>query len=104
MPNKAATREIPSRPEVSEELISGTITAQKPGVVLLLSGPVICTHMHSITGDFGMMMRLLPEYTGGHPQHGYMLDVCKTCLKVLPERPYAGGGYRKGHFVQHPAV
>src|SRR2546422_8767916 len=47
-----------------------------------------CAHSHSMTGDFGMVMRLLPEYKGGHPQPGYMLDVCKACLKELQERPY----------------
>jgi hypothetical protein len=47
-----------------------------------------CTHTHSITGDLAMIQRLLPGYAGGEPQHGYMLDVCKTCLKALPERPY----------------
>ena len=48
----------------------------------------MCNHSHSITGDFAVVKRLLPEYVGGHPQAGYMLDVCKECLTELPERPY----------------
>lgn len=48
-----------------------------------------CTHLISVTGDFGLIKRLLPEYAGGEPLPGYMLDICKTCLKELPERPYA---------------
>jgi hypothetical protein len=35
-----------------------------------------------------MIVRILPAYKGGHPQPGYMLDVCKECLKELQERPY----------------
>jgi len=53
---------------------------------LVLEGT--CTHNHSVTGDYGMIKRLLPEYTGGEPRPGYMLDVCKACLQELPERPY----------------
>src|SRR6188768_818783 len=49
----------------------------------------LCNHKISITGDFWLIKRLLPEYTGGEPLPGYMLDICKTCLKELPERPYA---------------
>ena len=41
-----------------------------------------CTHNHSITGDFGLVMRLLPEYTGGHSQPGYMLDICHLIIKT----------------------
>jgi hypothetical protein len=47
-----------------------------------------CAHNHSITRDFEMILRLLPAYRGGHPHPGYMLDVCKGCLKELQERPY----------------
>jgi hypothetical protein len=55
-----------------------------------------CAHSHSITGDYGMIMRLLPEYKGGHPQPGYMLDVCAVCLTELRERPYHPTPYRRG--------
>jgi hypothetical protein len=61
-----------------------------------------CLHTHSITGDFSMVQRLLPEYRGGHPQPGYMLDVCKACLKELPERSYTPSPFR-GHRLQRPA-
>jgi hypothetical protein len=47
-----------------------------------------CAHGHSVIGDFDMIIRLLPEYKGGHSQPGYMLDVCKACLMELQERPY----------------
>ena len=56
-----------------------------------------CDHRHSITGDYQMVKRLLPEYRGGQPQPGYMLDVCKACLKELPERPYSPSRAVRGH-------
>ena len=67
------------------------IGAESPQPELHLDTPVdasTCKHAHSVTGDFGLVQRLLPEYNGGHPQPGYMLDICKICLKELPERPY----------------
>jgi|SRR5688572_13519807 len=56
-----------------------------------------CEHGHSITGDFEMIMRFLPEYKGGHPEQGYMLDVCKACLQELQERPYNPSRVRRSH-------
>jgi hypothetical protein len=47
-----------------------------------------CAHGHSITGSFEQIQRLLPDFKGEQPQPGYMLDICKTCLQVLRERPY----------------
>jgi hypothetical protein len=47
-----------------------------------------CAHGHSITGSFEQIQRLLPDFRGEQPQPGYMLDICKTCLQVLRERPY----------------
>ena len=47
-----------------------------------------CLHGHSITGDYAMIKRLLPGYEGSEPQAGFMLDVCKECLRELQERPY----------------
>lgn len=47
-----------------------------------------CVHGHSITGSFEQIKRLLPDFAGEQPQPGYMLDICKTCLQVLRERPY----------------
>src|SRR6478609_3559208 len=61
-----------------------------------------CRHDHSITGDYGMIMRLLPEYKGSEPQPGYMLDVCKTCLQELQERPY--NPPRKGILIRSKAA
>jgi hypothetical protein len=65
------------------------IIEKGPGQESAITDQEICMHMHSITGDFGMILRLLPDYAGGHPQQGYMLDICKACLKELPERPYS---------------
>ncbi|MEO8286164.1 MAG: hypothetical protein ABI670_06975 [Chloroflexota bacterium] len=59
------------------------VTRQTTGV-----DQATCPHTHSVTGDFPMVKRLLPDYRGGQPETGYMLDICKTCLKALPERPY----------------
>ena len=54
-----------------------------------------CAHVHSITGEYELIKRLLPGYTGGPSQEGYMLDICKSCLKALPERPYNANRYRQ---------
>jgi hypothetical protein len=60
-----------------------------------------CGHFHSITGEYEVIKRLLPGYTGGPPQEGYMLDICKSCLMALPERPYNANRYRqKSYRVQ----
>jgi hypothetical protein len=57
----------------------------------------LCIHNHSITGDYDMIMRFLPEYKGGPPQDGYMLDICKSCLQPLQERPYNPVRLGRGH-------
>jgi hypothetical protein len=54
----------------------------------LLTSLGACAHGHSITGSFEQIQRLLPDFRGEQPQPGYMLDICKTCLQVLQERPY----------------
>jgi hypothetical protein len=54
-----------------------------------------CDHSHSITGEYDVIKRLLPGYTGGPAQEGYMLDICKSCLIALPERPYNANRYRQ---------
>lgn len=56
-----------------------------------------CEHSHSITGDYKMIKRLLPEYQGGQSQPGFMLDVCKACLQELRERPYSPSRRIRGH-------
>jgi hypothetical protein len=86
IPAKCAT---PGCPNMSSHLFCLTCSARVAGERLSLAKQGTCAHGHSVTGDFGMVRRLLPEYSGGHPQPGYMLDVCKTCLKELQERPYS---------------
>lgn len=78
----------PGCPNMSRHLHCLSCSAQEASRRLLQAAEGTCSHIHSITGDYGMVRRLLPEYKGGHPQPGYMLDVCKACLKELPERPY----------------
>jgi hypothetical protein len=56
-----------------------------------------CAHGHSITGPYETIKRFLPEYMGGHPQSGYMLDVCKMCFQELQERPYNPTRPQRGH-------
>ena len=56
-----------------------------------------CAHAHSVTGEYEMIKRFLPEYKGGHAQPGYMLDVCKTCLQELHQRPYNPVRTLRGH-------
>jgi hypothetical protein len=76
-------------PQENAQATSKGIIEKVPSRESAIIDQEICMHMHSITGDFGMILRLLPDYTGGHPQPGYMLDICKACLKELPERPYS---------------
>jgi hypothetical protein len=78
----------PDCPNMSYHTYCLSCSAKEASRALLKASEGLCTHGHSVTGDYGMIKRLLPEYDGGHPQPGYMLDVCKTCLKELPERPY----------------
>lgn len=72
----------------AQGLLCPSCMAREANGRLLHSADGSCLHNHSITGDFELVKRLLPTYTGGPPQEGYMLDICKTCLKELPERPY----------------
>jgi len=81
----------PNCPNTSYRLHCPSCLAQQASERLLRAGQGACIHGHSITGDFDMILRLLPAYTGGHPQPGYMLDVCGECLKELEERPYNPG-------------
>jgi hypothetical protein len=78
----------PNCPNMSHHLHCLSCSAQEASAKLLKAAAGICGHGHSITGDYDMIMRLLPEYKGGHSQPGYMLDVCKACLQELQERPY----------------
>jgi len=75
-------------PNMTYHLHCLACSAQEASRRLLRAAEGHCVHGHSITGDYGMVMRLLPEYKGGQPQDGYMLDVCKDCLQELQERPY----------------
>ena len=81
----------PNCPNTSYYLHCPSCLAQEASQRLLQAEQGACMHRHSVTGDFGMIMRLLPQYTGGQPQPGYMLDVCKSCLKELQERSYNPG-------------
>jgi hypothetical protein len=78
-------------PNTSYHLRCLTCSATEASRKALEQAKGTCAHGHSITGDIGMIIRLLPEYEGGRPQAGYMLDVCKACLIELPERPYNPG-------------
>ena len=81
-------------PNTAQGLLCPGCSAHKAGERSLQAGAAGCSHGHSLTGDFDMIKRLLPAYAGGHPQEGYMLDICKTCLQELPERPYNASRYR----------
>jgi hypothetical protein len=73
---------------MSYELQCPTCAAQEATARSFQATVVQCEHGHSITGEYQAIMRQLPTYMGGHPQPGYMLDVCKLCLQELQERPY----------------
>jgi hypothetical protein len=88
MQNRLGKCVTPNCPNMSHHLLCLSCSAEEASRRSLLAKAGVCTHSHSITGDYGMIMRLLPEYKGGLPQSGYMLDVCKSCLKELHERPY----------------
>jgi hypothetical protein len=88
MQNKLTKCVTPNCPNTSYHLRCLSCSAEEAARRSRQTVEGICTHSHSITGDFGMVKRLLPEYKGGPSQPGYMLDVCKTCLKELQERPY----------------
>ena len=83
MPGRCIT---PNCPNTSYSLHCPSCLARQAGRTPGEQGA--CAHTHSITGDLALIQRLLPGYAGGEPQHGYMLDVCKTCLTALQERPY----------------
>jgi|tagenome__1003787_1003787.scaffolds.fasta_scaffold19150798_1 hypothetical protein len=88
MQNKLAKCVTPNCPNMSYHVRCLSCSIEEASRKSQQAAEGICIHSHSITGDIGMVMRLLPEYKGGPPQPGYMLDVCKACLKELEERPY----------------
>ena len=97
MYNKPVKCMTPDCTNMSYHLHCLSCSAREAGRRMLLAAEGICAHNHSITGDYEMIKRFLPEYKGGHPQPGYMLDVCKACLQELPERPYNPGRPGRGH-------
>src|SRR6476659_7167496 len=88
MYNELVRCRTPGFPNLSHHLYCLSCSAAEASLRSLLALEGSCKHGNSVIGDYGMIKRLLPEYTGGEPQKGYMLDVCKACLKELPERPY----------------
>jgi len=97
MPTKPVKCITPGCPNMTYHLRCLSCSAEEANRRVLEAAEGKCIHSHSITGDYEMVKRLLPEYKGGHPQDGYMLDVCKTCLTELPERPYNPGRLLRGH-------
>jgi hypothetical protein len=87
----------PNCPNMSNHAHCLSCSAQEVSRRSLQAAEGTCLHGHSVTGDYGMIMRMLPEYKGHHPQAGYMLDVCKACLQELEERPYKPGRPRRWH-------
>lgn len=81
-------------PNTAQGLLCPSCSAKEATERLVQAGLGGCTHNHSVTGDFEMIKRLLPAYQGGPPQDGYMLDICKDCLKELHERPYNTSRHR----------
>jgi hypothetical protein len=92
--NKCAT---PGCTNISSHLHCPSCLAQEVSSKLLRAAEGACIHTHSVTGNFDMVRRLLPEYAGGPPQKGYVLDVCKACLKELEERPENPGAWARRH-------
>ncbi len=86
--NELIMCKTPNCPSMSHHLYCLSCSAQEVKRKSLKALEGICVHGHSITGDYEMIKRFLPEYEGSHPQLGYMLDVCKGCLQELQERPY----------------
>jgi hypothetical protein len=84
-PAKCAT---PNCTNISYHIHCLSCSAEEVSARAVRAAAGLCTHGHSITGTYEMIQRFLPEYKGGQPQPGYMLDVCKTCLQELRERPY----------------
>lgn len=97
MANELVRCMTPNCSNMSHHLHCLSCSAQEAGARLLKAADGICAHGHSITGDYDMIKRLLPEYEGGHSQPGYMLDVCKACLQELQERPYKQVRRGSGH-------
>src|SRR5437870_9575299 len=100
-PGKCAT---PDCPNMTYELLCIPCSALEANRRLPQPGQVDCAHGHSVIGDFDMIVRLLPEYKGGHPQPGFMLDVCKACLMELQERPYNPLRHDRRSLVRGTAV
>lgn len=88
MYQKPAQCMTPNCPNMSRHLHCPSCSAKEASLRLLQATEGSCAHGHSITGPYELIKRFLPEYKGGHSQPGYMLDVCKTCLQELQERPY----------------
>ena len=97
MVNKLILCRTPNCQSMSYHSYCLSCSAQEAKRMSLQAMEETCAHGHSITGDFGMIMRFLPEYKGNHPQPGYMLDVCKACLQELQERPYNAARARRSH-------
>ncbi len=87
MPYKSSKRATPNYPKTALPIRCDTSFAQGASQTLHATQGT-CAHGHSITGSFEQIKRLLPGFAGKQPQPGYMLDICKTCLQVLRERPY----------------
>ena len=87
MPHTTTKCATPGCTNTSYRLHCPSCLAQEAGRRLLRADDGSCMHAHSITGNFDMVRRLLPEYVGGPPQKGYILDVCKSCFQELEERP-----------------
>lgn len=97
MYNKPAKCKTPGCLNMSYHIHCLSCSAQEASRRAMLAAEGICSHGHSITGDYEMIKRFLPDYNGGHPQPGYMLDVCKTCSQELQERPYNPSRTGRGH-------
>jgi hypothetical protein len=88
MYNKPAKCMTPNCPNMSYHIHCLSCSAQEASARALQAAAGLCTHRHSIVGEYEVIKRFLPEYMGGRSQPGYMLDVCKSCLQELQERPY----------------
>ena len=93
-PSKCTT---PGCNNLSYHLHCLSCSAQDARARSLQAADGVCAHGHSITGEYETIKRFLPEYMGGHAQPGFMLDVCKTCLQELEERPYNPVRAVRGH-------
>ena len=97
MYNKLTICMTPNCPNMSNHPYCLSCSAIEASARLLQASAGLCTHGHSITGEYETIKRFLPEYMGGHAQPGFMLDVCKSCLQELQERPYNPTRAVRGH-------